>query len=414
MSSVELRSNVRLRQSCDRCSSAKVRCDKKQPACERCINNQLQCSYSESRRHGKQSWQKRVNCERMKAAAAASATTVTTTMTAAMNTPTSMSTGENIWDSSGHDYTINRSTTGRVGSIDVLDATQLWAPNDDFMTDFDINNFTDPPLLVSTAYELSALTYPVTGVSLAETLTTGEGLETTVTSSLLPTTRIHDCEADAISVLRSLHHTSAPDVTPQPGTSSHSNSGSDTADLAPTFDKALTANRAALNGWSELMKCPCARCPHLTFLYVSILSKIIFWYRVAASENIPLSGTTRTSTSGSSNSVSSSSNNSTMQNASLPVPPRVGDFGIRPTVVQVGMLDLDHEDQASVRRIVLLRELRRVEKAIDDIAKVDHTIADDDADEAAYRAVERSTVAISGIREELQELIQKVRGNRWQ
>ena len=43
---------VRVRSSCDSCSAAKVKCDKKRPACERCSSNQLQCIYSISRRHG--------------------------------------------------------------------------------------------------------------------------------------------------------------------------------------------------------------------------------------------------------------------------------------------------------------------------------------------------------------------------
>ena len=43
---------VRVRLSCDYCSAAKVKCDKRRPACERCSSNQIHCTYSISRRHG--------------------------------------------------------------------------------------------------------------------------------------------------------------------------------------------------------------------------------------------------------------------------------------------------------------------------------------------------------------------------
>ncbi len=43
---------VRVRLSCDSCSAAKVKCDRRRPACERCSSNQLHCTYSVSRRHG--------------------------------------------------------------------------------------------------------------------------------------------------------------------------------------------------------------------------------------------------------------------------------------------------------------------------------------------------------------------------
>ena len=42
----------RLRSTCDACSTAKVKCDKKQPTCDRCRTNSFRCSYSPSRRHG--------------------------------------------------------------------------------------------------------------------------------------------------------------------------------------------------------------------------------------------------------------------------------------------------------------------------------------------------------------------------
>jgi hypothetical protein len=47
---------IRLRSACDACSSAKTKCDKKQPVCDRCQASGFICSYRPSRRHGKHPW----------------------------------------------------------------------------------------------------------------------------------------------------------------------------------------------------------------------------------------------------------------------------------------------------------------------------------------------------------------------
>ncbi|KAF2686594.1 hypothetical protein K458DRAFT_402193 [Lentithecium fluviatile CBS 122367] len=43
----------KLRSSCDICASAKVKCDRERPVCQRCINSGMRCNYSVSRRMGK-------------------------------------------------------------------------------------------------------------------------------------------------------------------------------------------------------------------------------------------------------------------------------------------------------------------------------------------------------------------------
>lgn len=170
-------------------------------------------------------------------------------------------------------------------------------------------------------------------------------------------------------------------------------------DLVPSFDRVLHANKVALNSWSELMKCSCAQCPHLTFLYISILSKVLFWYRVAAAGNCPVSGTTE-------NMATSNASSRTSWSPQEAPPPE--QFGVQPTQIQMGMLDLDQEDQANLRRVILLRELRKVEKVIEEMTSVQRTM-DDDTDDAAYHAVKWSGLGISRIRDELQEMIRKVK-----
>lgn len=47
------RETVKLRDSCEICASAKVRCSKEKPSCSRCINRGLKCEYGLSRRNGR-------------------------------------------------------------------------------------------------------------------------------------------------------------------------------------------------------------------------------------------------------------------------------------------------------------------------------------------------------------------------
>ena len=210
-------------------------------------------------------------------------------------------------------------------------------------------------------------------------------------SPISSTTSEHDCEAQAIAILHSLQHAEV-----------HSGATSCSTDptrytkvnLKPDFDRVLSINRAALNGWGELMKCSCTQCPHLILLYVSVLSKIVFWYRVAGTQE---EGST---------SVREASKTGGFGN--LREAPTLDRFAVRPTDIQVGSLGLDAGEQSDMRRELLLRELRRTELAIDDLMTVDRTVVDQDGSDVLRRAVEWSVSGLSGVKEELQAVIRKV------
>lgn len=213
-------------------------------------------------------------------------------------------------------------------------------------------------------------------------------------SPISSSTSEHDCEAQAIAILHSLQHAEV-----------HSGATSCSTDptrytkvnLKPDFDRVLSINRAALNGWGELMKCSCTQCPHLILLYVSVLSKIVFWYRVAGTQE---EGSTSV------REVDESSKSGRFAN--LREAPTLDRFAVRPTDVQVGSLSLDAGDQSDMRRELLLRELRRTELAINDLMSVDRTVADEDGGDVLRRAVEWSVSGLSGVKDELQAVIRKV------
>ncbi|KAJ4282636.1 fusarubin cluster-transcription factor [Fusarium oxysporum] len=72
---------------------------------------------------------------------------------------------------------------------------------------------------------------------------------------------------------------------------------------------------------------------------------------------------------------------------------------LRPMKIQLGMLDLDDEDQATLQRTVVLRELRKAEKVMETF---DSFAGGDDG------GLNWHAVAVTNMREELQEIIQKI------
>jgi hypothetical protein len=212
----------------------------------------------------------------------------------------------------------------------------------------------------------------------------------------------HDCEARAIYILSSMQHgemhqglmsCSTDPAHPYPD-----------LDLTPSFDRVLSINKAALNGWSKLMKCSCAQCPHLILIYVSILSKMLFWYRIAAREKHPTLGGT-----GESDDSTSKSDGNTTTKSSSKEAPTIDKFGVHPTTIKIGMLNLDAEDEANLRRALLLRELNRMEQAIHEFMNVDRKSIEENAGESVRRTVQWSLAGIPPLIEELQDVIQIVK-----
>lgn len=205
------------------------------------------------------------------------------------------------------------------------------------------------------------------------------------------TTSNHDCEAQAVSILHSLQHAEvhqgATSCSTDPTRYAHLN-------LTPDFDRVLAVNKAALHGWSKLMRCSCTQCPHLILLYVSILSKILFWYRIAADNALAPDEDNRI--------------HSTNLSMNSREPPTVDRFSVRPTDIKVGVLSLDAKDQADMRRELLLRELRRVETAIEELMDVDRTTVDSSADDIFRRAVQWSIKGLSHVKAELQDIMQRI------
>lgn len=90
-------------------------------------------------------------------------------------------------------------------------------------------------------------------------------------------------------------------------------------------------------------------------------------------------------------------------------PPTVDKFHVTPTTVRIGDLSLDDTEQASLRRMILLRELRNTGSAIRALMEVDREPIFTGADETLRRTVEWSLGGISALENELAQVISIVK-----
>jgi len=164
----------------------------------------------------------------------------------------------------------------------------------------------------------------------------------------------HGCEAQALSILQSLHY----------------GPSSDRSDAMsnPSVDTVLVANQASLTRLAPLLTCPCARNPHIALLHGAIMSKIMFWYRVGVTGRGQAEG--------------------------------VAVVPLRPMEIQLGMLDLDTDDQATLQRTVLLSELRKAEKIL---RQFDEYLTRDE------QGTTCQSMAMRKIQEELDSIIREIK-----
>lgn len=171
-----------------------------------------------------------------------------------------------------------------------------------------------------------------------------------------------DCEARALTALHSLHwctmlHTDRPGEPKQTMTPPNT-SDERVIDCMPPLDKVLYFNHVAIGTLKELIECPCVHQPHLTFLCMTIASKVLFWYRLAVSSQYQ---------SGHGHCPSSSDHNPTF----LRRPSHsskcsdIADRAVKNVSFQIGVFDLEDEDQKILVKGVLLKEVRKMEAVVE-------------------------------------------------
>ena len=362
-----------LRQACDGCSVAKVKCDKTHPSCGRCVNNKQPCKYSDSRRNGKRSRQP----PPIQRPSTATTGPIPEVRRQAM--PHFIQPSWEIPDNIAQHITTALPPLGNP-----LDPVEDWMSTAfDVNFDFDDTHRTNPNLcmtptsLSNTSQSPMNVNLPRGAVPAWNKASISAGNAVLGPYEPRPNEG-HDCEASAMDLLHFLRFTPE-----RPGSASlaehfnNSASGLGMVNKAtkahpairpkPTIDMLLLANKLALKKLTDVLQCACAQSPHISLLLSAIISKVLYWYRIVAT---------------------SRENSDYVRVSSMKI--------------QFGMLEMDDEDQVNFQRVVLQRELRKMEKVLEQFAKVSRCSLSDDDGEGATRSSQWQSTVVGKLREEME------------
>ncbi|KAF1970609.1 hypothetical protein BU23DRAFT_600747 [Bimuria novae-zelandiae CBS 107.79] len=319
--------SVKLRSSCDACSTAKVK------------------------RHGKQSWARRV-AEQHQRYLESTTYSPTSQPSATENSflqyyPQSVAPGTFAIPSVISPIT----PTGSMGNL-ALGNNAVVSPSTDQCSNFG-DNFTFPNL------------WPSVNTSVAPVFSPSPASTSTATISEASTSpqlgqafqpQVHDCEAKALATLHSLYHSTP--VSPQPGKPIQN---------TPSLDRILHENRNALSTVRQLMQCPCAHQPHNALLYMAIVSKTLFWYRLAV--NLSFRTATQVSeirspSSPQAHSVSYLAPNPHMSGITDGVASDQATDPPKSNTIQFGTFDLEEEEEAILVRNIVVTEVKKAGRLV--------------------------------------------------
>lgn len=170
----------------------------------------------------------------------------------------------------------------------------------------------------------------------------------------------------------------------------------------PPLDKVLYFNRAAISTLKELLDFPCVQQPHLALLYMTIASKVLFWYRLIVSSQYQPKPESRSP---------SSDNNNTSNGLLSPLSTGsiTSDRAVKSVSFQIGVFDLEDEDQKLLMKGVLLREVRKLEAIVDKMKMLgDEHTRDDECDDEQHVS-NWYAVAGSKMQAEVQDTLKQIK-----
>ncbi|KAK3902975.1 Sterigmatocystin biosynthesis regulatory protein [Staphylotrichum tortipilum] len=251
------RPQPKLRSSCDACGEAKIRCDRSRPSCGRCAVQGVGCVYGVSRKAGKPP-------KRRPAAPLP--------VPPAQRPVGSGTTSVDLAGSGYDDIDIMLSPPEGPLALDSPFSTsyaafQTWFPPDSLETLGALAGHGegggDPCIGRGHSCESELDPAPVDNLSAAAT--------TAPTPPTPPPTIGHECTQESKEIMRRLYCA-------HPSNSVSDGVPARTLDLGGV----LTRNREVAVRLALLLRCPCARSPHMAMLYASVLSRVLLWYRQAA------------------------------------------------------------------------------------------------------------------------------------
>ena len=294
----------KLRSSCDECGSSKLKCDRGQPECGRCLSLGLVCVYSVSRKMGKPPREKPRIPE-------------LSSVSRSPGKPVSSIDGNRAPDrnscSSGTRSSISdgvAQSSGPVSSVDSVPMT--WDAVDGFRENSlqtsaealdALHGDLLGPLLpdfssVEFDYGLSTLlkTGPISALQSPEPKDFSTPAMPTEASQArfddamslngafmsAAGSEGHSCSREAYDTLGGLAFPDLPKGHSLSQATSHLASTTASAAQRMPVDHILRLARESSERLGRLLTCSCARYPHLAFLYASIISRVLVWYQQAA------------------------------------------------------------------------------------------------------------------------------------
>lgn len=396
----------RVRGSCDSCATAKVRCSKDRPSCERCIECNLSCVYGLSMKHGKGA-QKRRQPEAQTGTSIFGFTPISSEQKYESDLRRSFSellenvgssvnvSSPHLWPS-GNDVIVPQKIPFSTPSGSATSAydNPLWSAS---MHMSQVGtNVTQPPNSAThdhangypTAFDDNISFVPNADFSQHIHFESPESISPP-SSSASPATpskmtppfqsqisnnnsATHDCHAIVNSTLAILHVSSR--QTPVTETIDAMATFSSTSGVSPTahpvqhLDEVLCCTRKAIGNVAHLLKCSCASDPQMALLTASIIIRILNGHQIAAGVNTPTS-TALPSWDGSLLTEPTAPFNLTACRSHRDSPYTSAAF-IASERVQIGNYVPNQEDQESIRRMFLLISLKKLGRLIDMFAHV--------------------------------------------
>jgi hypothetical protein len=388
----------KLRSSCDGCGAAKLKCDRGQPGCGRCLSLGLVCVYGVSRKMGKPP-RDRLKISRIHNTSRTSYEQISNG-------------GKSRSDDNGYSSAelFNGGSILPPGSFQDSAWVAAESYSGSWMTDVKAYDALRGDLFSSSFPHYAALDFGDDLLSaelqagLVSRPASPEMPEACLTPATVPNpVQIHTdefqyCNAASIPLLGSATHDCCQEAFDIWGSLSfldfdkpHPESRS-SPDLDPTtpnighrlpLDHILNINREANGRLYGLLSCSCARCPHLVFLYASIISRVMILYLHASGCTLeaPFNGAGADATS-----VTTLCDRSTSGSTSRSPSPwsriavstiRTGTTGTKaatavtrlalaPTQMAMGTFSIDDQEvQMALKIQLLLSEIKRTEYLID-------------------------------------------------
>lgn len=363
----------KLRSSCDRCGMAKVKCDRGQPECGRCISHGLPCVYGVSRKMGKPprraSLSRTINTPIAAIQSNASTSSSSNASSDGMMLefePSSNGPDVPAWDPMEYNNSNHIMNSIDGGESFLHDLTMPCLPN----LSLDFNEWATGDQhsfdLLSSQLLSSPSSSPKTGNQSSNGTYQMQWDEVSQfeRSSIPPDTdNGHDCPRKSYEILESLSalNSTQTEYGQSPATGPTVGTGSPPHRVP--LDLVLQLNREATERLVPLLACPCARLPHVALLYASIISRILAWYQQAADCTKPaLPETSPSMTAASTLSPSDSSKSTPGSSVQSP------GITVAPSRMAIGAFKVDDlRLQTAMKIHLLLGEMRRVKSLIDQL-----------------------------------------------